>query len=189
MSEKKVDVVQKAAIIGHSMGGYAALAALELYPDIFKAILLFHSHTLADSPEIVKKREREISIIEKGHKHLLVSQNIPNMYAADNLDKFQSTVNYSMDIAHSLSEVGVIAAIRGLKSRPDRSRVLEEADIPCLNIIGRKDNYIDFEEVSMKTSLPAGSSKLVMEKSGHMGFVEEPENAREGIIQFLNKIG
>ena len=180
--------VGKAVFLGHSMGGYSALAALEFYPDVFNGIVLFHSHPLPDSPEVAKKREREIKIIKKGQKRLLVNQNIPNMFASDNIDKFHDAVQRSKTIAHDLSDEGVIAAIRGLKARPDRSDVLKNAGVPCLNIIGKKDNYIDFEDVSLKTELPEGSMSWVLENSGHMGFIEEPEKAREGIIQFLNSI-
>ncbi len=181
--------INRAVIFGHSMGGYTALAALELYPEIFKAISLFHSHALPDSQEVARKRDREIRIIQKGQKRLLVNQNIPNMYATDNLESFQDAVQLSRQIAHSLSDEGVIAAIGGLKARPDRSLILKNASVPCLNIIGKKDNYISFEEVSIQTELPSGSMQLILENSGHMGFIEEAEKAREGIIQFLNKIG
>ena len=163
--------IEKAVIFGHSMGGYAALAALEYYPDIFRAVCLFHSHTKADSPEVVKKREREIRIIKKGQKRLLVNQNIPNMYATDNLEKFANAVIRSKEIAHKLKEEGVIAAVEGLKARSDRSRVLKTSGLPCLNIIGKKYNYIDFENVSLKTELPENSMRLVLEESGHMGFI------------------
>jgi pimeloyl-ACP methyl ester carboxylesterase len=181
--------IQKAHIFGHSMGGYTALAALELFPGIFKSICLFHSHPRPDSQEVAKKREREIKIMEKGQKRLLVNQNIPNMYATDNLEKFQDAVNRSKEIAHKLDERGVIAAVAGMKVRPDRSEILKNANIPCKNIIGKKDNYIDFEMVSLKTELPARSMKLILEESGHMGFIEEPYKARKGIYQFLNSIG
>jgi pimeloyl-ACP methyl ester carboxylesterase len=181
--------VGKAVFFGHSMGGYSALAALEFYPDVFSGIVLFHSHPLPDSLEVAKKRDREIQIINKGQKGLLVNLNIPNMYALDNTEKFQDEVQRSITIAHGLSDEGVIAAIRGLKARPDRSDVLKNAGVPCLNIIGKKDNYIDFEDVSMRTELPEGSMRWVLENSGHMGFIEEPEKAQEGIIQFLNSIG
>lgn len=181
--------IPKAVIFGHSMGGYTALAALEKYPEMFKAISLFHSHTLPDSEEVAQKRDREISVIEKGLKRLLVNQNIPNMYATDRLEELEGAVDMSKHIAHSLSDEGVIAAIKGLKSRPDRSEILENARVPCLNIIGKKDNYIPFEEVSMKTVLPDGSERLILEQSGHMGFIEEAQVAYEGITQFLNNIG
>jgi pimeloyl-ACP methyl ester carboxylesterase len=181
--------IKRAVIAGHSMGGYTALAALEHYPEIFKAIILFHSHPRADSPEVVKKREREIKIIKKGQKRLLVNQNIPKMYADDNLEKFRDSIRFSKDLAHRLDDEGVIAAIGGMKVRPDRSSILKNAKVPCLNLIGRKDNYIDFEEVSLKTELPAGSMKRVLEESGHMGFIEEPEKSAAGIYQFLNSIG
>ena len=181
--------IEKAVIFGHSMGGYTALAALQNHPGIFRAISLFHSHTRSDSPEVMKKREREIRIIEKGQKRLLVNQNIPNMYATDNLEKFGEAVCRSKEIAHKLNEDGVIAAVRGLKARPDRSEVLKKSGIPCLNIIGKKDNYIDFENVALKTELPDNSMRLILEESGHMGFIEEAEKARDGIYQFLKSIG
>lgn len=194
MAETVVDVLEraginKAVIIGHSMGGYSALAALEYYPEIFRAICLFHSHTLPDKPEVAINREREIKIIKRGQKRLLVNQNIPNMYATDNLEKFHDSVQFSKRIAHELTDDGVIAAIRGLKARPDRSLILKNASVPCLNIIGKKDNYIPFGDVSLRTELPAGSMQLILEDSGHMGFIEEAHKAREGIIQFLNSIG
>lgn len=181
--------IGRAFIAGHSMGGYTALAALEYFPEIFKAICLFHSHTLADSDEVRAKREREAGLVGKGLLRLLVSQNIPNMYATRNLDQHKDAVEFSMKIARGLSEEGVIAAIHGLKERPDRSGILSGAKVPCLNIIGMLDNYIPFEDVSMKTVLPPGSSRLILEGSGHMGFIEEPEKCRNGIIQFLNNIG
>ncbi|MBT3243876.1 MAG: alpha/beta hydrolase [Bacteroidetes bacterium] len=180
--------IDSAVIFGHSMGGYAALALLGAHPEVFKAIVLFHSHTLADSEEVKKKRDREIKIIEKGQRKLLVVQSIPNMFASDTLSVFDNELKLCQNLAKKMDDQAVIAAIRGLRSRPERSELLRNAAVPCLNIIGRKDNFIDFEKVAMATELPLGSDRLILENAGHMGFYEDSENALAGIRQFLNRI-
>jgi len=180
--------IEKAFVIGHSMGGYTALAMLEQNPDRLLGLSLFHSHPLADSPAVIDKRNREIGIVNKGYKHLLVSQNIPNMFAGDNLPVFGRELRLTQRIAGQTTDEGITAAIRGLMTRPDRSDILANARVPCLMIIGKKDNYISFEEVSMAVRLPAGSERLVLKHSGHMGFFEEKALAYEGIRKFLKKI-
>ena len=42
--------------IGHSMGGYAALAFADQYPDVLKGLGIFHSHPYADADD--KKENR-----------------------------------------------------------------------------------------------------------------------------------
>ncbi|MCD6346278.1 MAG: hypothetical protein J7L96_02535, partial [Bacteroidales bacterium] len=157
-------------------------------PEVFKAIILFHSHTLADNEEVKKKRDREIRIIDMGQRKLLISQSIPNMFATDTLSDFEGELELCKNLARRMTDEAVKAAILGLKTRHDSSELLEHAGVPCLNIIGRKDNFIHFEEVSMATKLPKGSERLILKEAGHMGFFEDSENALAGIVHFLNRI-
>ena len=180
--------ISKAAFFGHSMGGYAALALLEKRSDLFSAIALIHSHTFADGEEVKDKRDREIILIDKGHRSLLVSQSIPNMFANDHIAENLEALELCKLIARRMDDRSVKAAILGLRLRLDRSEVLAQAPCPCLNIIGRKDNFISFEDVAMKTILPLNSERLIAENTGHMGFFEQPEMIRVGIRQFLNRI-
>ena len=53
-------------LIGHSMGGYIALAFAEKYPGILKALGLFHSSAFADSEEKKATRTKAIEFI---HEH------------------------------------------------------------------------------------------------------------------------
>jgi len=174
--------------IGHSMGGYASLAQLERNPSRMAAICLFHSHTRPDSEIIKDKRKREIHIVEQGQKRLLVMQNIPNMFAPQNLVAFEHELELTRSLAHQTHDAGVVAALKGLMMRPDRSEVLASAALPCLQIIGRYDQYISFDEVSMKTDLPRDSERLILDHSGHMGFFEEKARCLAGIRTFAEKL-
>lgn len=180
--------IGEAVFFGHSMGGYATLALLEKRPDLFHALALFHSHPYPDSPEVKKKRDREIRLIETGHKHLLFSQSIPNMFAAERLHEHEQPLALCKDIAGRMSDAAVKAAILGLRSRPGREDVLQQAAVPCLMIAGKMDAFIPFDSVARKVALPARSMMLECERTGHMGFFEEPGFIREGILQFLNRI-
>ncbi|MFH0761568.1 MAG: alpha/beta hydrolase [Bacteroidota bacterium] len=175
-------------VIGHSMGGYATLAMLERHPGRLNGFCLFHSHARADTSVVIEKRSREIRIVEEGHSLLLAQQNVPNMFAEDNLPLFQKELRYTQRIVRKTPDAGIIAAIRGMMTRPDRSAILANATVPCLHIIGKKDKYIPFEEVALNTILPAGSERLILEHTGHMGFFEEKARAYAEMLRFLKKI-
>ena len=179
--------IERCFVTGHSMGGYVALALLERYPGRLRGLCLFHSHPKADTPAVVEKRLREIGIVEQGRSRLLIRQNIPNLFAEDHLQLFRREVRYVQRLAKKTPDAGILAAIRGLMARPDRSALLAHAQIPCLQIIGTKDKYIPYEEVALKTELPPDSERLILEHTGHMGFFEEKARAYDGMIRFLRK--
>ena len=53
--------IEKATIVGHSMGGYVALAFAERHPDRTEGVVLLHSTPYADSEE--KRRNRELALV------------------------------------------------------------------------------------------------------------------------------
>src|SRR6478609_5727386 len=61
--------LEKVVICGLSMGGFIALNALKRFPDRFEALILCDTQCVADSPEVLKKRNTIIDEIEiKGVK-------------------------------------------------------------------------------------------------------------------------
>ena len=52
--------IKKAAILGHSMGGYVAIEAIKRYPDRFGALIMMHSSPFSDSAQKIEERKREI---------------------------------------------------------------------------------------------------------------------------------
>jgi pimeloyl-ACP methyl ester carboxylesterase len=165
----------KAFITGHSLGGYVALAFLELYPGLLSGYCLFHSHPFPDRPEAIAKREREIKVVRAAKKYLLYPDNISQMYATRNLGKFSEDLQRSKDIAATIRDEGIIAVLNGMMNRPSRLKVMEEGKVPCLWILGRYDNYISCNDVISKVKLPSNARLEILENSGHMGFIEEQD--------------
>ncbi len=180
--------IARAVIVGHSMGGYVTLAFAELFPEKTIAFCLFHSHALADSEEKKLNREREIDLVRSGKKSLIVNTNIPRTFSNDNIVKLVAEVERAKNIGLNTKDEGIICALHGMKSRPDRQRVLRESNMPVMIIAGRKDNVIPFGHYEQHFSLAVRTEVLILENSGHMGFIEETEKSLEGILKFVNKV-
>ncbi len=176
--------VNKCIIVGHSMGGYAALAFLELFPEMLNGLSIFHSSPYADTDEKKQNREREINVVQKGKKAQIFNAHFPNTFAKDNMGKFDKEIERFKETAKNMQDDGIIAALRAMKTRPDRSELLKVSKIPIQYIIGEKDNFIPME-ILKKLQLPDNSEVVVLENSGHMGFIEEKENALVAISEFI----
>jgi pimeloyl-ACP methyl ester carboxylesterase len=180
--------ISGAVIIGHSMGGYVTLAFAEIFPEKTIGYCLFHSHALADSEEKKVNRDREIELVKSGKKMQIINTNIPKAFANDNLQIFADDVEKAREIAINTTDDGIICCLKGLKARPDRKRVMMESTMPVLIIAGKKDNYIPSGVYEQHFNLAPQTDILILENSGHMGFIEEKKESLEGILEFLIKI-
>ena len=62
--------IERYSVVGHSMGGYVALAMVEKYASRLESIVLLSSTTSADSQEKCDRRRREIELIKAGKKNM-----------------------------------------------------------------------------------------------------------------------
>ena len=82
----------------------------------------------------------------------------------------------SRRLLRGLTGEGIIAVLNGMMARPSRLAVMEEGRVPCLWILGSMDNYIPCDAIQKRVKLPANAKVVVLENSGHLGFIEEEEN-------------
>lgn len=180
--------ISKISLVGHSMGGYVTLAFLELFPEYLTGYCLFHSHPLADSSETVEKRINDITVVLAGKREILISESIRRMYAGTNLVKFDSSIQRSKMIASKIPAAGITAVLSGMMVRPSRLDIVEKGRIPFLWILGALDNYINCETIQQKVKLPANSEVVILNNSGHMGFIEEEENSLFAVGKFVDSV-
>jgi pimeloyl-ACP methyl ester carboxylesterase len=177
--------VDKAIIIGHSMGGYAMLAFAEMWPDKLLGLGLFHSVSWSDVPEKREARNREIELVRQGKKQLIFNVNVPKSFANDNLEIFKEKVELAKRIAAEMSDEGIIAVLQAMKNRKDRTFILEKSGVPIFFAVGMKDNYIPPEKLLALATKPKSKYVVVFENSGHMAFIEEKNQAIDELINFI----
>ncbi len=179
--------IKKVILVGHSMGGYLAAAYAQSHPDMLAGLCLFHSHPYADPEEKRASRLSSIDNIRQG-KHAEICQNhAPNIYAADNVERFKDKIAQAVKIAQNMTPEAHIASLRAMLDRTDASETVVNLDIPFLLIHGKKDRLIP-NEVAEGVKLPAKGKLAVLENSGHAGFIEEPKIASEILNDFIKSV-
>jgi len=180
--------VDRVMVTGHSLGGYAALAFAEIFPEKLAGYVLFHSHPHADTPEAAEKRNREISLVRAGKKNLMYPVNVSMMFAEQNLGKMPEAARRVKEIASKNPGEGIIALLNGMIVRPSRRNVVENGMVPLLWILGRHDRYFTPLKAVGDLKLPRNAEVEILENSGHLGFIEETERSAFLIDRFARRI-
>lgn len=175
-------------IVGHSMGGYVALAFRKAFQSELASLCLFHSTCFADTEEKKENRDREIDLVRKGKRDFIVNKNIPMAFADENLHRLEAIIEKAKFIASRTDESGIIAVLNAMKERPDYSELLKDDSLPVLLIAGELDNYIPSEAVYKMKQLGTNFERILLDKSGHMGFMEQPEESALILTSFFKKV-
>ena len=178
--------LRKYILVGHSMGGYVAMAFAELFPRNLKGVCLFHSSARADSEEKKLERARTIKAIKKNHIPF-VEGFFEKLFAAENAENFKTEIRNLRISAAKLTRQSIVNSLEGMKERPDREIILRSAKIPFLFIIGKKDVVLNYENLIQQTENNDRSSMILLENAGHMGFLEEKEKTLKAISRFSSK--
>ncbi len=164
--------IKTCVIAGHSMGGYVTLAFAEKYPKVLNGFCLFNSQAAADSEEAKINRDRVIKRIQKNSIDF-INEFIPDLFAESNKAIFTDQIKELKIDASKTSKEGIIAALLGMKERPDSLSLLRSFDKPILFITGKQDKRIPPETIIKQATLPYHSEFLLHKNVGHMGFIEE----------------
>lgn len=176
--------IQQCVMLGHSMGGYVSLAFANLYPEMLKALILFHSQADADDDEARRNRERAIDVVKKD-RFGFINQFIPDLFAPANRQRLSREIEVLKNQAGSISGKGLVAAMEGMKVRNGWRDLLKTLKIPVLFVAGKQDTRIPLEKVIEQIALPGHAEALLLEDAGHMGYLEAPEITL-GVIRDFN---
>ena len=177
--------IEKAYIVGHSMGGYVALALCERHSECVAGVVLLHSTPNADSEEKCDRRRREIELIKSGKKNML-ARLVPHQgFAPENVKRLKDYIEDISELILITEDEGVQAILAGMIERRSRGEQLRDSGIPHLFIFGRHDYYIPEEVAKQMIDEDPKAEVIWLEHSGHMGFYEEPELCADSILNFL----
>ncbi len=168
-------------IIGHSMGGYVALAFAERQKKRLEGLCLFHAHPYADTEEKKAARLKSIAFIEQHGSQRYVAQLIPALFH-QRRPEIESRL---IERAQRHLPKGIQAALEAMAARPDRSQVLEDCPAPVAFVVGGRDAAVPAEYRIKPCLLPAVAYVEYLREVGHMGMFEEPERCRKFLRSYL----
>lgn len=177
--------ISKAYIVGHSMGGYVALALCENHPEQVEGLVLLHSTPNADSEEKKQNRKREIELIKAGKKELIAKSAPQAGFAPANRTRFKDEIEDLREIALLAEDEGIVALLGGMMERKDQNDMLRQLSAPQLFILGRGDEYITPTIAETMVAAHPQAKVAWMETSGHMSFIEQPEACATALLDFV----
>lgn len=174
--------IKKAAFVGHSMGGYVALAFAELYPDNCNGLVLLNSTSKEDSEERKQNRDRAIKAVKKDFV-VFIRMSIANLFSEDNRESLDSEIEQVKQEALQTPLQGIIAALEGMKIRESREKLLHTANFPILLILGKKDPVLNYED--NKKQIEGTKVELISFPDGHMSHIENRDELLAVLIDFM----
>lgn len=177
--------VEHYTVVGHSMGGYVALAVAEKYADRLDGVVLLSSTPNPDTDEKRENRRREIELVKSGKKDLLARVAPEAGFAVVNRPRMKDYIADLTEQVHLTEEEGIVALLNGMIERKDQNEMLQKSAVRQLFILGKQDGYIPMEVAEAMVSRHPQAEVAWLEESGHMGFLEQPEACAEALLKFM----
>ncbi|HQV84831.1 MAG TPA: alpha/beta hydrolase [Chitinophagaceae bacterium] len=177
--------IDHCVMIGHSMGGYITLAFAEMYWNHLTAFGLFHSSAYADSKEKITTRQKGIEFINEHGAFAFLKTATPNLFSPLTKAENPGLIDKQINSLDNFSPAALVSYYEAMISRPDRTAILLQATVPVLFIIGKYDNAVPPEDSLQQCHLPEKSYIHMLNRSGHMGMLEEPQQSNQILEKFL----
>jgi pimeloyl-ACP methyl ester carboxylesterase len=177
--------IRKAIFVGHSMGGYVALAFAEIYPDYIKGLVLLNSTSRADSEERKLNRDRAIKAVKQSFSNF-ISLSIANLFSEENRERLKDKIETVKIEALKTPLQGIVASLEGMKIRMDREVILHLTPYPKMLILGKKDPVLNYEE--NLEQIEETDVQLVTFPDGHMSHIENEDELTKVLTDFFKKV-
>jgi len=177
--------IDKCTVVGHSMGGYITLALVENYWNHVNAFGLFHSSAFADTEEKKETRKKGIEFIKQHGAFEFLKTTTPNLFSPNSKEQIPNSINNFIESLKTFTPEALISYYEAMINRPDRTYILKNTKNPVLFIAGEHDVAVPLNDVLKQCHLPEKSYFHILKKSGHMGMMEETQNANRILEEFL----
>ena len=177
--------VERFTVVGHSMGGYVALALAERHASRLEGVVLLSSTPNPDTEEKRENRRREISLVKSGKKDMLARVAPAAGFAESNRKRLKDYIDDLTEQVHVTEDEGIVTLLNGMIERKEQNQMLQTSAIRQLFILGRKDGYIVPEVAEQMVANHPQAEVVWLDESGHMGFIEEPERTAEALLNFI----
>ena len=178
--------IQNPIVLGHSLGGYVALALLERMGDRIRAIGLLHSTAFEDDLEKKEMRNRVLTFLKKHGAVKFVTSFVPQLFPEHRRIELAEAMEQAIEDGKRSSIDGLLAYTIAMRDRKDRMEVLRQFAGPKLLLAGTLDASVKIE--SSRAQQGAYTHYTELEGVGHLGMVEEKEKTLAVVESFVKEV-
>ncbi len=178
--------LKKWSLVGHSLGGYVALAYAELFPNAIRKLILINSSANADGEERKKSRDKFVRLLKKEQVRA-IELLVPSFFEGTATLGRGSRIKAYLKQAKRASLKGIIASVEGMKLRKQREIILKFAPYPFLLIGSKNDSIVPLKNMEHQSKLNSNGEFVCLENASHMSILEYPGKLSKIIHQFINE--
>jgi len=176
--------IDRAVVVGCSMGGYVAQALALAHPDRVAAIGLAGTRSRADTPEVKARRDELVAIVRERGMAPVPERQLPKLLGPD-AQRDPGLVRLVREIVLEATPAGLMGAAVAMASRADVTPRLAAITCPAVVIIGTEDAIIPLAEANaMAAALPRGRS-VPIAGAGHLANLEASNVFNHAILDLV----
>jgi pimeloyl-ACP methyl ester carboxylesterase len=187
--------VERAALVGHSIGGYVALAFFRMYEERVSGLALVASHVAEDAGrnagadpaqrELAAGRDALAQRLERdGTMDAAVESYLPRYFAPHVYADRADLVERVRAIMQRQNARGCAQLVRGMQQRLDSHDLLEDVHTPALVVAGGQDGYLQPETLRATAEAISGAVFVELERVGHLPMLEAPQATAHALAAF-----
>lgn len=184
----QIETDEPCTVLGHSMGGYIALSLAEIVPSLLNGIGLIHSTAFADSEDKKATRRKAIAFIIDNGPLAFLKTSIPGLFGSHFAAQHPHIIDTLIQQGEAFTPAALVQYYQAMLERPNRSAVLANSKLPVLLLAGREDKAVPFADSLRQCYLAAETHFHILEKSAHMGMLEETVRTNSFLGSFLARL-
>lgn len=177
--------IERAVMVGISMGGYVAFALWRRHPDRVRAFVLADTRATADTPDMSLRRQWLMDLARTQGSTAVANAQIAGLVGKTTREKRPDIYDATHRLIAQEPVEGIIGGIEALITRPDSTATCSAISVPTLVVVGDEDVITPAKEVRrMQRSIP-GSRLEVLRHAGHLPSLERPAAFNTVVSEFL----
>jgi 3-oxoadipate enol-lactonase len=174
--------VERAAVVGLSMGGYLAFELYRQAPALFRGIALCDTRAGADGAEAKETREQFAKTALERGLIWVADEMVPKLLRRQ---PDPAVVKEVRALVAEGTPAGIAAAQRGMARRPDSTPTLASIACPALVVVGEDDGLTPPAEAEKMAKGIKGAKLVRIPRAGHLSNADSPEAFGAALEAFL----
>jgi 3-oxoadipate enol-lactonase len=180
--------IEKAALVGLSMGGYVTMQVLAQAPHRVSAAVLADTRAPGDDTEARRQsRVAQIEAIRTQGLDAFADMTLPRMFSTAGFRDRPDLVARFRTIILGQQPESVIAAAQGIAARESMLDTMRSVSCPTLILVGSEDAATTPADAQQLASAIPSTSLVILDGAGHMSNWEAPDAFNGAIQAFLDR--
>lgn len=180
--------VEAPVVCGVSMGGYLSFALLRRARGLVRALVLCDTRAEADPPQAREGRLAMLATLRAKGVAAVADEMIPRLLGETTRQRRPALVEHVRSLALSNRVDGVAGILTAMMTRQDSVALLPTITCPTLIVVGREDVLTPPAMSEAMHQAIAGSALEVLDETGHLPNLEQPERFNATLSRFLASV-